>query len=57
MSQENVEIVRRAYESVNTRSEPVRELFDPDFELDTCDVAEATVVRGLEAAMAVYRPY
>ena len=43
MSQENVEIVRRQYERVNTdykvEYEGERELFDPDYEFDARDVA------------------
>jgi ketosteroid isomerase-like protein len=58
MSQENVEIVRRAYEGVTARLELPQELFDPDWELDITDVSAEVVgvVRGLEAAEAM-RPY
>jgi hypothetical protein len=41
MSQENVEIVRRAYAEVNARLEASPELFDPDYEFDATDVAPA----------------
>jgi ketosteroid isomerase-like protein len=58
MSQENVEIVRRAYESVTAHLEIPQELFDPDWELDVTDVSPevAGVLHGLEASEAM-RPY
>jgi len=39
MSQQNLDIVRRAYEGVSARLEPPRELFGPDYEVDASDVA------------------
>ncbi len=58
MSQENVEIVRRAYEEVNANLEASDELFDPDYEFDARDVApDIGVVRGIDAAAEALREY
>ena len=62
MSQENVEIVRRQYERVNTdykvEYEGERELFDPDYEFDPRDVAAGMgIVRGYDAAQDALQPY
>jgi ketosteroid isomerase-like protein len=58
MSQQNVEIVKRAYEGVTATLELPPELFDSDWELDIRDVSAEVVgvLRGLEAAEAM-RPY
>jgi ketosteroid isomerase-like protein len=58
MSQENVEIVRRAYEEVNANLEAPDELFDPDYEFDAREVApNIGIVRGIEAAGEALREY
>jgi ketosteroid isomerase-like protein len=58
MSQENLDIVRRAYEGVSARLEPPRELFGPDYEVDASDVApDFGVLRGFEAVQESFRPY
>ena len=58
MSQENVEIVRRAYERVNATLELSQELYDPDVEFDVGDVSvEFGVIRGLEPAQEALREY
>jgi hypothetical protein len=58
MSQENVEIVRRAYERVNATLELSLELYDPDVEFDVGDVSvEFGVIRGLEPAQEALREY
>ena len=58
MSQENVENVRRAYESVNATLELSRELYDPDVEFHVEDVSvEFGVIRGLEPAQEALREY
>src|SRR5215216_2712273 len=58
MSQQNLDIVRRAYEGVSARLEPPRELFGPDYEVDASDVApDFGVLRGFEAAQESFRPY
>ena len=56
MSQENVEIVRRAFEVVNARLEFPRELFHPDYELDLTDSA-GPVLQGIGAAQETMREY
>ena len=58
MSEENVEIVRRAYGRVNATLELFRELYDPDVEFDVGDVSvEFGVIRGLEPAQEALREY
>src|SRR6266513_516180 len=58
MSQENGEIVRRAYEGVNSDLEAPPELFDPEYEFDARDVAaNIGVVRGYEAVNEALREY
>jgi len=58
MSQENIETVRRAYEGVNARLEPPRELYDPGYEMDATDVApDFGVVQGFEASRDALRGY
>jgi ketosteroid isomerase-like protein len=58
MSQENVEIVRRAYKRVNATLELSQELYDPDVEFDVGDVSvEFGVIRGLEPAQEALREY
>jgi ketosteroid isomerase-like protein len=58
MSQENVEIVQRVYEGVNARLEAPRELFDPDYEVDSTEAGpDNTLVRGFEAAQEAFLPY
>ncbi len=58
MSQENVEIVRAAYDRVNAGLEDPPELFDPDYEFDARDVAPAVgIVRGAEAVQEALREY
>ena len=59
MSQENVEIVRQAYELVNDGLEILpRELFDPDYEFDARDVVPRYgVIRGYEAVRAALLEY
>jgi ketosteroid isomerase-like protein len=57
MSQEeNVEIVRRAFEEVNARLDHVRGLFHPDYELDLTD-SGGPLVQGLDAAQETMREY
>lgn len=56
MSEENVEIVRRAFEAVNARLEFPRELFHPDYELDLTDSA-GPVLQGIGAAQETMREY
>jgi ketosteroid isomerase-like protein len=56
MSQENVEIVRRAFEQLNARLEFPRGLCHPDHELDLTD-SGGPVVQGLDAAQETMRDY
>jgi ketosteroid isomerase-like protein len=56
MSQENVEIVRRAFEAVNARLEFPRELHHPDYELDLTD-SGGPVLQGIGAAEETMREY
>jgi ketosteroid isomerase-like protein len=56
MSQENVEVVRRAYQEVGAHLEPPRELFRPEYEVDATDVQQG-VVQGFDAAQEVFVPY
>jgi ketosteroid isomerase-like protein len=56
MSEENVEIVRRAFEEVNTRSELPRVFSHPDFELDLTD-SGGPLVQGFDAAQETMREY
>jgi len=56
MSEENVEIVRRAFEAVNARLEFPRELFHPDCELDLTD-SGGPVLQGIGAAQETMREY
>jgi ketosteroid isomerase-like protein len=58
MSQENVEIVRRAYEGVNANQDVPDELVDPSYEFDAREVAPGIgVVRGSDAAREALREY
>jgi ketosteroid isomerase-like protein len=58
MSEENVEIVRRAYDEVNTSLEPSEEIFHPDYEVDATDTgADVGVVRGAGAAREAFLEY
>ena len=59
MSQENVEVVRRAYELVNDGLKILpRESFDPDYEFDARDVVPSYgVIRGYEAVQAALVEY
>ena len=58
MSQENVEVVRKAYRGVNARMEPPRELFGSDYELDATDVSpDFGVVRGFDAVQEAFISY
>jgi ketosteroid isomerase-like protein len=59
MSQENVELVRRAYQLVNDGLEFLpRELFDPAYEFDARDVVPSYgVIRGYEAVKAALLEY
>ena len=53
MSQENVEIVRRVYDAAARRdAATVLALYDPDIELDACQLGVAGIAGGNEA---VYR--
>ena len=58
MSQENVEIVRRAYDGVNARLQAPRELFASDYEVDATEVApDFGVLQGFDAALEAFLPY
>src|SRR4029453_11920872 len=58
MSEENVEIVRRIYEEIVTSPEEVRELFAPDYESDTTDIApDVAVIRGFDGFVEALRSY
>ena len=58
MSQENVEVVRRAYEGVNARLRSPPELFGPDYEVDASEVApDLGVVQGYEPSNEAFLPY
>ena len=61
MSQENVEVVRRIYESIPgdfDPDDPILALYAPDFELDQSDAApDSEVTVGVEAADAAIREY
>jgi len=58
MSEENLEIVRRNYESVTATLRMSPELFHVDFEVDATSVgAGVGVTRGLEAAQAFLQEY
>jgi hypothetical protein len=58
MSEENVEVVRRAYDEVNTSLEPSEEIFHPDYEVDATDTgADVGVVRGAGAAREAFLEY
>ena len=57
MSQENVEIVRRIYDDV-VRPEAIRELYAPNYEMDTTDIApDVGVIRWFDASAEVLRSY
>ena len=57
MSQENVELVRRAFEAWNRQDpEAVRESFSPDLEIDASDrVLNPDVYQGVEGFMRMRR--
>jgi ketosteroid isomerase-like protein len=57
--EENLKIVRRAYEGASTRMEMSPELFAPDVELDVTEVSAEfpQIIRGREAAEEVLRDY
>ena len=60
MSEENVEIVRRIYDSIPGPPDPIRKFFGPDYEMDLRDsqvVVDIGVVRGFEAADRAIRQY
>lgn len=58
MSQENVEIVQRAYERASAALEMPLELYDPRMVLDASEVSpDFGVVSGREAAQATLRGY
>jgi ketosteroid isomerase-like protein len=58
MSRQNVEIVRRAYQGVNDRLEPPRELFEAGYECDVTQVApDIGVARGFDDVLDALRPY
>jgi ketosteroid isomerase-like protein len=58
MSQENVEIVTRIYEEIVASPEAVRELFAPDYESDTTDIApDIGVIRGFDGFVEALRSY
>jgi ketosteroid isomerase-like protein len=58
MSQQNVEVVQKAYEGVNANQEVPDELLDPSYEFDARDVAPGLgVVRGSDAAREALREY
>ncbi len=59
MSQENVEVVRRAYQEVSARHVFPRELFDPDCVFDWTEVSPdfGGLFRGVDASEASLAPY
>ena len=58
MSQENVEIVGRIYDEIVASPEAVRELFAPDYESDTTDIApDIGVIRGFDAFVEALHSY
>jgi ketosteroid isomerase-like protein len=58
MSQENVELVQRAYERATASLEMPLELYDPDLVLDAREVSpDFGVVSGREAAQETLRGY
>jgi uncharacterized protein len=52
MSQENVEIVRRAFEHFTTTGEPLWESMDPEFEVFDHDIPDAGIYRGREGVLS-----
>jgi ketosteroid isomerase-like protein len=56
MLQENIQLVQRAYDGVNERLEPPRELFAVDYEMDGSDFGQG-VHRGHAEAQEVLVPY
>jgi ketosteroid isomerase-like protein len=56
MSEENVEIVRRIFATVNDSLDLPRELYDPDYELDLSE-SGGGVHRGIDAGLEQMRPY
>ena len=59
MSQENVEIVRRAYQELSVRHELTRELFDSDCVFDWTEVSPdfGGLFRGIDAGQASLASY
>ncbi len=58
MSQENVEIVRRAYEDFNRTGQLDRELLDPDCEFDPSGVLpDVGVLKGADALRDLLRQW
>jgi ketosteroid isomerase-like protein len=58
MSEENVETMRRIYAEQVSHPEAVRELYEPDYEMDLTDAApDIGVVRGFDAVEEALRPY
>ena len=58
MSEENVELVSRAYEGINAHLRSAPELFGPADEVDATEVApDVGVVQGYEASNEAFLPY
>ena len=57
MSQENVELARRAYESITATRRLDPALFDERFEHDTTQLTGGTITHGRDAAEELLRDY
>jgi ketosteroid isomerase-like protein len=57
MSEENVELVRRVYESTTATRRLDPALFDEEFEIDSSQVGGGWITRGRDAAEAPLRDY
>jgi ketosteroid isomerase-like protein len=58
MSEQNVEVVRRISEKIVASPEAVRELYHPDYESDTTDIApDFVVIRGFDSFVEALRSY
>ena len=56
MSQENVELIRAAYEEFNRTGQPVLWGFDPEVEYHTrADLPDSSVHRGLDGVAALHQ--
>jgi ketosteroid isomerase-like protein len=57
MSEENVELIRAAYEYLNRVGEPNPEFYDPGVAVDATRLPGFGLYRGLNAFLAAWLPY